>query len=239
VGSNKKRVDAKAGGKGPDFSAFRALLQDKVTSSSVSWEGVVDVLRKDDRFGDHGEKSTMEKKRDLFEEHRKKLEKVEGLRKMNENRVERDIQAGKQRQMESLRREALLHYSTLLSEMVRDSTDTFDVAVKQLKADPQRRASNDMLNESTMRDMFEAHVMKLRSESKEKLVAMFAAQSLCPGRPWAEVWADLKDEDDFLDYPEDLWREAWSKYAEEHKSTNDENPAATGSMDDGPKGALS
>lgn len=189
--------------------AFNALLQEKVLKSSLAWRDIVHVLEKDDRFGGvSSEKQRVE----LFRNHQRKLEKAEYAKKISSRRMLRDIQAGKERQLDSSRRDALINYKALLAEMVRDPLATWESESKNLKSDPQQRASTELIDDKISKELFDNHIKDLRGIHQKKLFDIFAKNKLPASLTFEEVSGYLADDIDFLESPESLQMDAWKHY---------------------------
>ena len=177
-------------------------------TKSLDWYDIVHVLEKDDRFREI-ESEVLRK--DLFRNHQRRLGKAEVAKKTADRRLQRDLQAGKERQLSSGRRDARIHYKALLTEMVRDPLATWESEAKALESDPQGRASNSLLDERTAREMFECHVKDLYEFAKKNVQSVFEKNKIPPSSSFAEASAYLADE--LVEYPESLQMDAWASYA--------------------------
>lgn len=187
------------------IDAFNALLQEKVLKAALEWKDVVHVLEKDDRFGDI---ESERQRKDLFHRHMKRLEKAEMAKNLADRRMERDIQAGKERQLDSSRREARLKYKALLTEMVRHPEAQWESEMETLRSDAQGRWS--CIDEKTAKEMFDEHLRELQDMCKKKLMDLYAKNAIPKNLSFEE--AETHFEDEILDYSESLQRDAWTAY---------------------------
>lgn len=185
--------------------AFTALLQEKVLKSTLKWHDILHVLEKDDRFADI---ESEEQRKDLFYHHKRKLEKAERAKYLADTRMKRDIQAGKERQMDSNRRDACMNYKALLTEMVRDPEALWESEAETLRSDPQGRAS--CIDQKTAKEMFESHVKEMYELHRKRLVDLYGKNGIPPSLSFADASANF--EDDMLEYSESLQRDAWKVY---------------------------
>ena len=193
-----------------DTDAFKALLQEKVLHSDSSWQDIVHILEKDDRFTSVASEP---QKRELFRNHRRVLEKVEYAKRSADRRMAKDIEAAKHRKLQSSKADAVNNFKALLAELVRNPVATWDDELSNLMQDPQNRASNPALDEKVAKNLFESHVISLYNVSKKCVVELYAKNKLPRELTFSEAAQCLSEDFDFSEYPEKIQAEAWIEYS--------------------------
>jgi len=201
---------ADAGDSKDDTDAFKALLQEKVLQSESSWQDIVHVLEKDDRYTSVASESH---KRELFRNHRRVLEKVEYAKRAADRRMAKDIEAAEHRKQQSNRADAVNNFKALLAELVRNPVATWDDELSNLKQDPQNRASNPALDDVVAKNLFESHIKSLYEASKKCVVELYAKNKLPRELTFSEAAQCLSEDFDFGEYPEKIQAEAWVEYS--------------------------
>lgn len=137
--------------------AFRALLQECVTRSSVSWKHVEGELLKDPRATG----VPAERRESLFLAHRGVLQRVEDARERADRRAKYEMHAAEERQRHAGEADALMNFRTLLAEAVHDARESWTECLPRLQQDPQGRALHPLLDKLAAENLFREHVAKL------------------------------------------------------------------------------
>ena len=190
------------------INAFKALLQEKVLHSDIRWGDIRQALSKDDRFD--GVKYWEQK--DLFRDHQRKLEKAEHLRRVSERRMAQDVRAGIERQMQSNRFDAINNFKALLTEMIRYPLAVWSQEKANLESDPQSRFDKSLIDDSVAQELFLEHVAHLKASAQQKVISLYRKHKVPAALTFSEVSQTFSDDFDFVEYPEEIQREAWTLY---------------------------
>eukprot|EP00890_Picochlorum_soloecismus_P004072 jgi/Picsp_1/4666/NSC_02036-R1_transcription elongation regulator 1-like len=190
------------------INAFKALLQEKVLHSDSQWRDIKQALSKDDRFD--GVKYW--EQRELFRDHQRKLEKSEDLRRASQNRMDQDVRAGIERQMQSNRFDAINNFKALLTEMIRYPLAVWSQEKANLESDPQSRFDKKYIKDTVAQELFLEHVAQLKASAQQKVIALYRKHKVPTALTFSEVSQTFSEDFDFIEYPEEIQKEAWTTY---------------------------
>lgn len=190
------------------INAFKALLQEKVFHSDTQWRDIKQALSKDDRF----DSVKYWEQKELFRDHQRKLEKSEHLRKASQYRMDQDVRAGIERQMQSNRFDAINNFKALLTEMIRNPLAVWSQEKANLESDPQARFDKNHIKDSIAHELFLEHVAHLKASAQQKVISLYQKHKVPTALTFSEVSKTFSEDFNFIEHPEEIQKEAWSMY---------------------------
>jgi hypothetical protein len=162
-GVHKAKAAAELTGSSEE-QAFKALLQERVISTRMSFAQLAEDFGEDERFLGVED---LDRRKFLFLQHLDVLWRAQESRDRAERRGGREVHLATERQRQAGVSDAIANFRTLLAEAVHDVESSWAEAWPRLQKDAQGRAMNPLLDVRTAERLYEEHLAGLKAQGSE------------------------------------------------------------------------